>query len=130
MNNSPMIKEIIITQKAQEGKPPPEVTYNENGDEVVAIISAESIVTLDGFMVKIVEYEKEELDLEEINDFDGMVVVEISEAEGIEFVEKQMNEKGMPLDSTILGLVIDSWHEYLEKMGIAMLEDKDKDKDN
>lgn len=106
------ITEITVTRNNPEGKDS-QVVDRETGDEVVAMITGEEIVTLEGFQVRIVE--------EAPND--GYDIIEVDDDKGIEFVQNEMTDLGLPLDPDIIKMVIDAWHEYLFELGIAQADE-------
>lgn len=131
MKKNKTFSEITVTRRNSDD-PDYQVTDNETGEEVVAIITADEVVTLDGYQVRMTEIIQEDPGHVMVTDEDSgeevaYAVIDVDDDEGFDFIEEGLAELGVPIDKEIIKLVVDSWHDYLEELGIAQRE---KDQDN
>lgn len=114
------VSEIVVTRH-NTGDPEAQVVDNETGEEVVAIVSADSVVTLDGYQVKITEIDIDE----EIEEY----LVTVDDDKAYEAIVEEMAGLGIPLDKEVVSLVIDAYHQHLESLGLAQWEADQEDDD-
>lgn len=111
------VAEITVTRKRLKDESLPEVT-NQEDDEIVAIVSMDGIVTLDGYEVTITEAE---------NVLHAEDLMTLDENEAAEHIRKEMSASGIPLDLDVIKLMLDSWHDYLAEIGLVEHEYDDED---